>query len=232
MVSYNGFMAGKDDLVEVVSKTEEKKVPFSPENELCKKMTGISFEEDPKNVVFKMVGDREVISKKYGVPVSEDYKDKREYARQLLAIAKSKNIPVSLVDKSKLDREHLGAGITGKGKIVAPDIDLDSCTEAEAYGWAVKFGHELTHAVQSISDPNISIEQSEYEAYVLTYLPVAWGNSVKEYPGTETVQHYMAAFHMFEYIKQSCLDHYEKLGVSQETIPWMTDKEMIDDGKI
>jgi len=219
----------------VISKEEH--VPPSSEDNLCRILTGISYEEDPEGVINKMISDRNEIYKKYGIPLSGEYKDSREYAKVLLDMAKNSDIPVSLVDPIALKKHGVGAGITQQGKIVASTIDLNSCTDIEAYNWAVKFGHELIHAVQQKHDPSIPIEQAEYEAYILTYLPTAYDNSVKDYPGMETVQYYMVDSYMFEKIKGSCLGYYEKNGITQDKIPWVVSNkiesknvvELIDD---
>lgn len=192
-----------------------------PSNELCKQLLGKDYEEKPEDVLLQMGQDRRDLSKKYGIPLSEEFKDKKEWAQRLIDVASENEIPMSFVEITKLHDKGLDAGLTDEGKIVTPKIDLTKCTSLEAYNWSVKFGHELTHALQRKRFPELSIEWQEYEAYVLTYLPTCVFNNSEDYPQKGYLQQYMIVSEMFDLIKGSCLGFYEKMGIDQSKIPWM-----------
>lgn len=192
-----------------------------PESHLCKELLGKDYIEDPKDVLATMMEDRRTISDKYGIPLIESRKSSNEYCKELIGIAEGKGIPIVYKDTAVLEKADIGAGITSQGKLVLPSINLDTANPTEARNWSIKMGHELIHAIQSEIDPNMSIERSEYEAYVATYLPTAVGLAYKDCQKTENYLMYFTAVNrILSLVKGSSLSYYKIKGIPESSISW------------
>ena len=194
----------------------------SAEFQLCKELLGedVDYEEHPQSVFERMNDDRKEIAEKYGFPLTQQGQDYKEYAQKLIDLAGEKGVPILYVDKSRLESSNnTAAGHTASGEIVVPRIDFETSTPVEIYNWSVRLGHELIHSLQ---DPNMPIEKAEYEAYVATYLPTAYGIAFKEVGG---IKGYLMYFRIVDnvlgLIKDSCLYNYKKKGMSPNQISWM-----------
>lgn len=173
--------------------------------ELSKELTGNDFDEDPEEVVYTMMQDRKKIAAKYGLPLLNPEDIKEKY-KSLEEIAMRNNTPISYVNALSLQDANLRGGVTSEGKIVIAKIDLENSTTVEIYNRAVDLEHELLHVLQHLDKSHeMPIEEMEYEAYVLTYLPTVV-NTYSSYP-EGYIRFYMIASEMFEHIRNSSIGY-------------------------
>jgi len=198
-------------------------VNSSPINKLSVKLLGVDFAENPGRVVGKMIADRKKILQNYGLPLSEAYTDKREYARELMEIAESRGVRVRYVDKKKLENAGLGGGIKSDGTLVVPRIDLSDESQGGALNWSVRYAHELIHAFQMVKSPDMPIENMEYESYVATYLPTAVSLVATDHRGEEwsDLHDRLVAESILKLVRDSSIGYYEKVGQDLLTVDWV-----------
>jgi hypothetical protein len=203
-----------------VSNDEEKNLS-DPEKELCKLVTGLDYTENPEKVFREMIEDRKIVSEKYGVPLPEKYKDKKEYCDKLLEIARINNAEIAYKDSYSLSLEGLGGGLTKDNKIVVPKIDFNVSSVAEIYDWGLKLEHELLHFLQGKVSPQDSIERNEYEAYLISSLPNISYQTAKEFNQEGYIRSFMVVSNFFTEVKESCLGYYRRIGKKESEISWI-----------
>ena len=200
-------------------KTEEV---TNPTVELCKMITGLDYENESEKVLHTMMQERVKISERYGLPLIEKYSDKQELCNKLVDIAMLNGVEVKFVERVALKELDMRGGYTNKGKVILTNIDFKNSSSIDLYNWAVEFEHELTHALQAVKSPEVPIEEQEYEAYLLSYLPTAC-SLYKDYPSGD-IQYYMIVNEMFEHIKNSSLAYYKKVGKNSDEVEWISQK--------
>lgn len=207
------------DLVSDEEVDDDSENQVVPSNEICKEVLGEGYDyiENPEKVLQRVLSDHSRVSKKYGIPMFLDAnKEFKKWAKSLKEFADQNKVEIVFLSEEDLRCESMAAGYDPEnGKIGIPHIDLDNCSEAEAWLWGSKLSHELVHHMQ---DPNMPIEKAEYEAYVVSDLFTAMYHARNMVPQEGYLRDFETVSYIFDQIEASSKGHYQKVGKSPNQV--------------
>lgn len=197
-----------------------------PSNEICKELLSLDYIEEPQKVLQQLSKDHIEVSKRYGIPLFLDSNSEfKVWSKSLKSFAENNGAEVVFVDKKVLSMRGMSAGYDEERKKIAiEEINLDKCSEGEALIWGSKFSHELVHHMQGKINPDMPIERSEYEAYVVSNLFHAMYGARKLVSSPGYLRDFETVSQIFDGIEESCRSYYAARGVSPEEISWMKDQ--------
>jgi len=202
----------------------KSEVVSSSLSKLSQEILDIDYIEEPEKVCKQMCSDSREVGKKYEIPLCLDTNgDYRNWVESLIELVNCRGAKIIYCDKDCLDKPYYYPRLS---VISMPLIDLDNCTEWETLVWGCNLSHELVHHMQmrlaaNIPIDKIPIEQWEYEAFVVSSLPVAVNHAMAKVSQWEKWERRVAVEYIFNAIEKSSREYYEKIGVSSDQISWM-----------
>jgi len=192
-------------------RNEDGAIPTS--NEICKRILGIDYMDEPEEAFGCVLFDSFEVSQKYGIPILEDPTGSyKKLAHSLIEYAYNKGVEFRFCSEDELKQDGVAAlYIPMNNTIVISPIDLDNCTELQAFIWASDLSHELVHCMQLEQSHNMSKEEEEYEAHVLAGLSIAWILTKDITP--EELRYRETVRYIFDGVEASSKYYYKQLDI-------------------
>lgn len=147
---------------------QPEKTTQSNISKLAEELTG--FKLDDSKIIDHLIDDNRKIGDKYGLPYVEQLLNNPEiYYKNIKSFLTHHNIPVvqnSNFDSYFKENPSVGAIYYSPDKCISINKEAVDNNLIDKENLLISITHESIHALQDKYNPDVSIEQKEYEAYV------------------------------------------------------------------